>query len=284
MTKSWGARIFGRLFNLGSKKADAEKDEISTLEIPVKAGPQQLDQDADDLLPNKSSEYGLNQLGPEATAEAEPTKDGAKAQMNVGKPQTLEILTSPVKQMGVPTDKPATLLATSGPTQKPSRVRVPKSQRGFLADKGAATGETLAAGKTPNKQSIVGNGKRKRKSQDRVQNKITGGLPVKRLSKADSKTSITNRLENCAEELVSVKQVSVPLEPSWQSDLLKVDQGRSNESTIRTASTSTLKRSRKQRSKALDEQVTDELLAELEADNTRLKLLLLKKLNSEFSK
>lgn len=269
MAKSWGARIVGRLF--GSrlhKNAHAVGVETPNLEDPVKDSLLQHASEPYEELPAKDSKTGLDQFEPDASEEAALTKGDTKAQMNVGEPDNLEMPTLSVE--------PATPLSNSAPMQKPSPVRVPKSQNGRLPDKASGVGEGTPTGKTSDGQSVVSNRRRKQKPDHGAQRKVANEVPAK----ANIKAPTDVKPENLTDEIISTKVTAKANKPSPHVDLLKVVQGREKKSATPKAELSPIKRSRSQKPKVMDEQVTDEELAKLEAENARLKLLLREKLKS----
>lgn len=284
MAKSWGARIVGRLFGSRSnKKADAEGDETPNLEDSVKDSILQHHSEPCEKLSTKDSDQFSAQIRPETRDEAAPTKGISEAQLNAGKPGTREMPTLSVEPGKENADEPATPLSNSVPMPKRSQVRAPKSQGGRLTDKSSGVGKGTATGETSDGQSVVSNGRPKQKPDHGAQRKVTNKVPTKGRSKADIKVSTNIEPENRAQELVSAKDTVAAPKLSRDWDLLKVGQRREQHSAIQKAPTSALKRSSKPKPRAMDEQVTDEELAELEAENARLKLLLREKLNAEFS-
>lgn len=255
MAKSWGARIVGRLFGSRSnKKFYAEGNETTNLENPA-----------------KDSEEGPDQFELGASDEAAPTKRTSKAQLNVGKPDELEIPTLPVEPAKENADESATPLSNFEPNQKSSQVRITKSQSGRLADTASREGEATVTSETSEGQSVVGNGRPKQKPDRGTQRKTA------------NKVSTNVEPENRAQELVLAKGTVAAQNPSSDLGLRNVGQGGEKNATVPIAPTSPLKLSRKQKRSAVDEQVTDKELSELEAENARLKLLLSQKLKSEGS-
>lgn len=225
----------------------------------------------------------MDQIGLETTEVSRPEKQSANAEIKAGKPHMLELQSNPVQPTNEGTDTQPTLPTSLEPTQKLSQVGAPKSQSGLQAVKASTVGQGLAVDETPDKQSVVSNVNRKQKPDHGGKKRVTSKISTKNLSKADSKLLINIESENRAEVLVSVKQAPASQEPSPHVELLKVEQRTAKNSPIPRAITSPLKRSRKQNSKAMGEEVTDEEWAELEAENAHLKLLLQEKLKSESS-
>jgi len=275
MAKSWGARIVGRLFGSRSnKKTDAEGDETPTLEGSLKDSLLQHDANPDDEPLTKDGDQFSAQIRPETGDETAPTKGNTKAQMNVGRPHTLEKPSLSVQPAKENADGPATPLSNSARMQKPSPVRVHKSQSGRLADKASGVGEETATGETSNEQSVVSNGRPKQKPNNGAQRKVANKVQTKERSKADIKP------EYRAEEFATTDDTVAALKLSRNPDLINVGQGSEKNTVAPIAPTSPLKRSRKQKTKVMDQQVTDKELSELEAENVRLKLLLSQKLKS----
>jgi len=255
MAKSWGARIVGRLFGSRSnKKFYAEGNETTSLENPA-----------------KDSEEGPDQFEPVASDEAAPTKGPSKAQLNVGKPDKLEMPTRSLEPAKEIADESATSLGNFEPKQKSSQVRITKSQSGRLADTASGEGEVAVTSETSEGQSVVSNGRPKQKPDHGTQRKTA------------NKVSTNVEPENRAQELVLAKGTVAAQNPSNDLGLRNVGQGGEKNATLPIAPTSPLKRSRKQKRRAVDEHVTDKELSELEAENSRLKLLLSQKLKSERS-
>ena len=270
--KSWGARLVKRLFISRSHNSDPVGDETPTVISPVEANPHQSNQRPNEELPIKGSAKGSDQIGLETSREAGLTKKNANAEIKVDKPHTLELPSNPVQLTNESTDKQPTLSTSLKPTQKPSQVGAPNSQRELRAGKGSMVGEGLAADETSERQRVLNNGTRDPDYD--AKRRVISRLSTQKPSKANSKAPTSIEPENRAEVLASVKEASASQEPSNHVKLLQVKQGPAKNSPIPRAPVSPLKRSRKQKPKAADEQVTDEELAELEAENARLKLLL----------
>ncbi|MEJ5083638.1 hypothetical protein [Ochrobactrum sp. MYb379] len=281
MAKSWGARIVGRLFGSRShKKADAEGNETPTLEDSVKDSLLQHDSEPYEALSTKDSEKDLNQFEPETGDEAAPTKSPSEAQLNVGKPDTGEIPTLSEEPGKENADEPLTRLSNSAPMPKPSPVQVHKSQNGPLLDKASGVGVGPATDETSDGKSVISNSGRRRKRDHGAQRKVANEVPTKVPAKADIKALTDFRLETSADELASTKDTVKAKKLSPHGDLPRVVQEREEKSAAPKAKLSAMKRSHTQKPKAMDGQVTDEELAELEAENARLKLLLHEKLQS----
>lgn len=281
MAKSWGARIVGRLFGSRSdKKADAEGNETSSLEGPVEDSFLRHGSEPYDDLPAKDSEIGLNRFEPAAREKTAPIEESSKAESNVGRPDKLEMQALPVQPSKENAGELATPLSSSAPMQKPCSVGIPKSQRGRLTAKASGVGEVTAAVETSNGKSSVSTSGRKRKPNHGAQRKVTNEVPAKGPGNADIKAPTDTKSENRIDELVSANDTVATKKMSRHGDLLKVGQESKMKFAAPKAEFSSIKRSRTQKPKAMDEQVTDEELAELEAENIRLKHLLHYKLQT----
>ena len=281
MAKSWGARIVGRLFGSRShKNADAEGNATPILEDSLKDSLLQHDSEPYEALSTKDSEKDLNQFDPETGDEAAPTKGPSEAQLNVVKPDTSEMPTLSEEPGKENADEPVTRLSNSAPMPKPSPVRVNKSQNGPLHDKASGVGAGPATDETSDGKSVISNSGRRRKRDHRAKSKVANEVPTKAPAKADIKAFTDFRLENSADELASTKDTLKAKKLSPHGDLPRVVEEREEKSAAPKAKLSAMKRSHAQKPKAMDGQVTDEELAQLEAENARLKLLLHEKLQS----
>jgi hypothetical protein len=281
MAKSWGARIVGRLFGSRSdKKANAEGVETTNLEDPVKDGLLRLDAEPDKVPSVKDRDQFSTEIRPEVRDGSAPSKETSTAQLNVGKSDTREMPILSVEPVKENADELATPVSNCAPMQKPSPARVPKSQSGRLADKASGVGEGAAVDQSGESPSLVSNGRRKQEPNHGTQRKVTNKVPTKGRAKASIKVPASIKPEIRAPELVIAKDTVADLQPSSDWDLMKVGQGSEKSSELPKSTTTALKRSRKPKPNAMDQQVTDKELDELEAENARLKLLLHEKLRT----
>ncbi|MBC8719575.1 hypothetical protein [Ochrobactrum sp. Marseille-Q0166] len=235
-----GTRIVERLFKSESYKEDVLEDETPAAVKTLQTNSLQRDNLPDEGLPIKDVGRNFYQTGMVAPKKAEPITGATNVAMNGDQPHRFDSPPPVVQPANETTDKPETKLSVREAAQM------------LFDEKPAGQGTALNNERKPNK-----------------------GGPKRSSSKVQKK----KRTDAQSEELVQTEQKSrseelVVQTPSDATSLLKLEQATAKHSTIYDANTLPLKRSRKQKPKAVDEPVTDEELAELEAENAGLKLLL----------
>jgi len=176
--------------------------------------------------------------------------------------------------------EPSTPSSVSKPTQNLSWEKSSKSKDGFLGGNALAVsdGEGDRANEAAANKSVVS--ERKLQTDHELQKFTIKTTPAKELEEADGNASIGAKPGNPSEALVPFEEANALHEPSGGAEPPRIEQATGKDATIPVAPMSPQKRSRDRKPKATGELVTDEMLAELEAENAHLKRLLREKLSA----
>lgn len=275
--KSWGARIVERLFKSKSHKDDAAGDETPPVISPAKASPLHSDQLPDEGLQVNGLGESPDQTGPVAIEEVETKTANKNAELNGDELHKLE-KPSPddVQPANEAKDKSATSLSNPASKRKQILARDSKSKDGQGTGEGKNVRDEQADDEASSGESAtISNERRFNKDIPKSGNRK---ISTNKLADAQSQEFNQDGPESRSDELAPLKETLTAQKPLDAGSLSKRKQSTATHSTDSGATALPLKSSRKQKLKVEDERVTDEELAELEAENARLKLLLHKKM------
>ncbi|MHC5232978.1 hypothetical protein [Brucella sp. LJL56] len=269
--KSWGERLVARLKNWRSHKSDAAPDQTPgagrgepSVEEPIEDSIKVTPIDFDEK-PSRANQ----QVDPaNAYADAQMTEDG-------GEPKALETASSRLEEAGREAIKPST--STSGfksPPKQPG-AKTPESGGQRTTGKDLTAQEGATADETSDREGLVSSGTNR--PDQELKKQVTSKALTKR---AGGKATVRTGPKNPSEEVVTVPEAQVFQEPS-AGQLSQGEKSTNENAATPVVPASPQKRPRLRKPETADEQVTDDELAELEAENIRLKLLLRKKLSAK---
>ncbi len=273
--KSWSERLVAGLKNWRSRKHDTEADGTSDVQSPADLSPELSGGGSKAKLSIKVTVEDFEGTGVEAIPQIEPTTALETSPVPADQMQQFEASSSQPERTHEVADEPSTSSSDSKPAQKLSRVSSPKAKVGLLTGTALAVsgGEGDIADERDESKSVLGD--RKRQLDHELQKGARKEVPAKKVDEADGKASIQTEPENPSEVLVSLKGAQTAPESSNPAELPNIERVADKDAGISVVPVllQTRPRNRK-KPKATDELMTDEVLAELEAENVHLKRLL----------
>ncbi|KAB0565039.1 hypothetical protein [Brucella pituitosa] len=278
--KSWSERLVAGLKNWRSRNNDTGADATSGVQSPADTSPEPSDDGSKAKLSIRVTVEDFEGTGVDAIPQIEPPTPLEASPVLANEVQPPEALSSQPEPTHEAANEPSTSSSVSKPTQNLSRGRSSKSKDGLMAgnDLTVSDGEGDSANEAAENKSVIS--KRKLQFDHELQKVTINTTPAKELEEADGNASIGAEPVNPSEALVSFEEANALHEPSSGAEPPRIEQATDKDATIPGASMSPQMRSRDRKPKATDELVTDEMLAELEAENARLKRLLREKLSA----
>lgn len=279
--KSWSERLVAGLKNWRSRNNDTEADATSGVQSPADMTPERSDDGSKAKLSIKVTVEDFEGTGVDAILQIEPTTPLEASPVPANEVQPPEALSSQPEPTHAAANEPSTSSSVSKPTQNLSRRRSSKSKDGLMAgnDLAVSDGEGDTADAAAENKSVVS--ERKLQTDHELQKFTINTTPAKELEEADGNASIGAEPGNPSEALVPYEEANALHEPSSGAEPPRIEQTTGKDAMIPVAPMSPQKRSPDRKPKATDELVTDEMLAELEAENARLKRLLREKLSAK---
>ncbi len=277
--KSWSKRLVAGLKNWRSRDNDTGADATSGGQSPADMTPERSDDGSKAKLSIKVTVEDFEGTGVDANPQIKPTTPLETSPVPANEVQPPEASSSQPEPTHEAADEPSSS-SVSKPTQNLSRRRSSKSKVGLLGgnDLAVSDGEGDSATEAAENKSVTR--ERKLQTDHELQKFTINTTPAKELEDADGNASIGAEPRNPSEALVSFEEANALHEPSSGAEPSRIDQATDKDATIPGAPMSPQMRSRDRKPKATDELVTDAMLAELEAENARLKRLLREKLSA----
>ncbi|WP_266031486.1 hypothetical protein [Brucella intermedia] len=263
--KSWGVRLVAGLKNWRTRKDDAVPDPI-----PVSGHAEQPDQD-----PTESMDVGSTGFKEKASRANPQYADAQKADRS-DEPKTLETSSGREEQTDQETNEPSTSTTTFQQPPKQSRARVSKTA-GQLT-KAPAEQVRARVDETSNGEGFARSGIGR--ADQELKKRVTGKVLTKSSGRTGNKALVPTGRKN-SPPLIAVPETTAFQEPSIHGQFPQTGKAMDENAAISVLPASPHKRSPRKKQQTVEEQVTAEELAELEAENTRLKLLLHERLSAK---
>lgn len=267
--KSWGVRLVEGLKNWRTRNSDAtpgqtldagrgeHPDQEPIEKTSIKATPTDIDEKAS---------WASQQVVPaNALADAQKVDDDRE-------PRTLETASGQLEQTGREANKPSSSTSSLKRSPKQPRARTVEAggqltpSKELNAQEGRSSVDQTAGRHGPNNN-------RNKAPEQEPKKQVTGKALTKRSGRSGDKATVRTGPRNPSEEAVAVSEAQM-LQAPFTGHLSEAKEATQKNTATPVVPAPPQKRSRLRKPETADEQVTDQDLAELEAENVRLKLLL----------
>lgn len=265
--KSWGVRLVAGLKNWRTRKIDAVPDPIPDFEHAEQ--PDQEPSESFEVTP-KEFEEKASRANPQY-ADAQKTDDS-------GEPKTLETASGREEQTDQDTNEPSTSTYTFQQLPKQSRARISITVGQPTKARKPAEQERARVDETSNGEGLARSGIGR--ADQELKKRVTSKVLTESFGKSGNKALVPTGRRS-PPQLVAVPETTAFREPSIHGQFPQTGKAMDENAAISVLPESAHKRTRRKKQQTTDEQVTAEELAELEAENTRLKLLLHERLSAK---
>lgn len=276
--KSWSERLVAGLKNWRSRNNDTGADATLGVQSPADMTPERSDDGSKAKMSIKVTVEDFEGTGVDANPQTKPTPPLETSPVPANEVQPPEASSSQPEPTHEAANEPSASSSDSKPTQNLSRGRSSKSKDGLMAGRDLAVSDGDTANEAAENKSVIS--ERKLQPDHELQKFTINTTPAKELEEADGNASIGAEPGNPSEALAPFKGENALHEPSSGAEPPRIEQATDKDAAIPGAPMLPQMRSRDRKPKATDELVTDEMLAELEAENAHLKRLLREKLSA----